>query len=242
MTEMTNEQKRNLIDLQLVTRYQQGEESAFTDIHQRFEKKIESQARKSHLKYPSVEVDDFYSYFVMKLLKAAETYDLSRSNVPFDAYVQVKLSTATYDFIKRKIYSKVLDENGRQTYSEREKAQQRSVSMDAEVYAPNSTAGTASDTVKVQHADRSSSYEYAQSIEETDLYKYIAEKSSKDAMVAVLMYKGYEYGEIAEQVGHDGNYAARRNWTMRAVKRIKGYCQEFYEMMGTPYELDGFLV
>ncbi|HDR8003384.1 RNA polymerase sigma factor [Bacillus cereus group sp. BceL300] len=219
---------KKLSDEELVAAYQNGDEESFNELFFRYNKALLAKARRAGEQYKSIDMEDFYSYFLEKFQRAVERFDLSQ-NVPFSAFFKLKMSKVTYDYVKRKVYSKVRNEDGTHKQSIRESytvvSYNSIVSEETSENDGSRVGGTSFEGIQV---DEASTYDHKQPIEETELFHYIQDISDRDAKIVSYLVQGYKYDEIATLMGREGNASALRNWTKRAVNRIRNNTIEFF--------------
>lgn len=230
------------LEFELVKKYQEErDDDAFTLLYKRYDRRLLNKAQSVHKQYPMFDVNEFHSYFAQKFLKAVETFDLSKG-VPFGAFLNLKLSKAAFDYVKRKLYCTKREEDG---YLMPHKINRRINQIENDgnpmnIRNQNLETGEGRGTnLPEQISDDKSDYDYQLQANQTDLYKYIASHNDTHARVIALVAEGYSYEESASIVGKTGSTAALKMWTKRVVDKSKDYAKQFYEEIDMPVIVEG---
>lgn len=210
-----------LTDEQLCEIYTNTQDDlAFREIYDRYNLRIEKMARNASLRSGGQLFDEFYSYGLQMLEKAARTFDISRQT--FKKYLSVKLKSVFATVVRSQKYASITyyDEEGKKKYH---RVQRSSVSLDA------SSIGSGAENSKIfDKSDREkTTYKYQQSVESTDFLEFLHGENETLAKVAVLVERGYSYEEVAILVGRTAKGSTLRTWTTRQVQKIRDLYFEY---------------
>jgi RNA polymerase sigma factor (sigma-70 family) len=208
--------QHTISDEQLALEYQQGNEFSLGDLFKRYENYLKIRASQDHIKYPTVDEDDFHTHYVAQFAKAVQNFEVNAGK-PFKYWLKVRLAKIQFDVVRSQTLRSVKDENGR--YKEKEVL--KTVSFEELQERNSEDHGGASYYTAQEQEDKSASYEVQMDETKTDLFAYIESKSPIDAKIAVLLTQGYTYREIGEMVNKS------KSSVERSVGRLRDYATEY---------------
>lgn len=208
------EKYRILKDEELALLAQQGDDDAFSVLFLRYEPGLIGQAKKAAKRFPSFYEDEFFGYFQERFIALVQKFDVS-SGVYFAKFCSFKFPKLAHDYVRGKLEQRLYGEDGKKRKSNQPSLRDKHKML-------------LSDPTKMVIPDSRYTTDYMQDIESTELYAHLSATSDVSAKVVTLLVQGYNYEEIAEALGRTGSAVTLRNWTKRAVRKLREEAIKFY--------------